>query len=61
MYRQPGLAGGKIAALRDGTVLIVVGGPVEADHYQWIQIIDPRGRLGWIPDRYLVRLGRPPA
>jgi cell division septation protein DedD len=60
MYRQPGLQGGKISALRDGTVLTVVGGPVEADGYTWIEVIDPRGRLGWIPDRYLIRLGRPP-
>jgi uncharacterized hydrophobic protein (TIGR00271 family) len=60
MYREPGLAGGKIAAWRDGTVLIVVGGPVEADRYQWTQVIDPKGRLGWIPDRYLLRLGRSP-
>jgi uncharacterized hydrophobic protein (TIGR00271 family) len=60
MYRQPGLQGGKIGALRDGTVLTVVGGPVEADGYTWIEVIDPKGRLGWIPDRYLVRLGRPP-
>jgi uncharacterized hydrophobic protein (TIGR00271 family) len=60
MYREPGLAGGKIAAWRDGTVLIVVGGPVEADRYQWTQVIDPKGRLGWIPDRYLLRLARSP-
>ena len=60
MYRQPSLAGGKIGALRDGTVLTVAGGPVEADGYVWIQVMDPRGRLGWIPDRYLLYLGRPP-
>jgi uncharacterized hydrophobic protein (TIGR00271 family) len=60
MYRQPGLQGGKIGALRDGTVLTVVGGPVEADGYTWIEVIDPGGRLGWIPDRYLIHLGRPP-
>jgi uncharacterized hydrophobic protein (TIGR00271 family) len=60
IYRQPGLKGGKIGALRDGAVLTVVGGPVEADGYTWIEVIDPRGRLAWVPDRYLVRLGRPP-
>jgi uncharacterized hydrophobic protein (TIGR00271 family) len=53
-YRQPGLGGGKIGALRDGTRLVVVGGPVEADGYRWIQVIDPRRRLGWLPERYLV-------
>ena len=60
MYRQPGLDGGKIGALRDGTMLTVTGEPVEADGYVWIQVIDPRGRLGWIPERYLIYLGRPP-
>jgi hypothetical protein len=59
MYREPGLQGGKIGALRDGTVLTVAGDPVEADGYTWIQVIDPRGRLGWIPERYLIYMGRP--
>jgi hypothetical protein len=60
MFRQPRLQAGKIVAWRDGTTMIVAGGPVEADGYIWIQVIDPVGRLGWIPDRYLVYLGRPP-
>jgi len=60
MYRQPGLKGGKIAAWRDGTVMTVIGGPVEADGYVWIQVMDPKGRVGWIPDRYLIRLAYSP-
>jgi uncharacterized hydrophobic protein (TIGR00271 family) len=60
MYRQPGLKGDKITAWRDGTVMIIADGPVEADGYLWIQVIDPKGRLGWIPERYLILLGRPP-
>jgi len=59
MYRQAGLKSGKIGALRDGTVLTITGGPVETDGYAWIEVVDPRGRVGWIPDRYLVRLVRP--
>jgi len=58
MYRGPGLASGKITAWRDGTVLTIIGGPAEADGYAWIEVIDPRGRLGWIPDRYLIYSGR---
>lgn len=54
MYRRPGLKGTKITAWRDGTVLTVAGGPVEADGYVWIQVVDPKGRLGWIPERYLI-------
>lgn len=60
MYRQPGLGGGKIQAWREGTVLTIAGGPAEADGYIWIQVIDPKGRLGWIPERYLILLARPP-
>ncbi len=60
MYRQPGLKGGKITAWRDGTTLIVAGGVAEADGYVWIEVIDPRGRLGWIPEPYLIRLVAPP-
>lgn len=60
MYRQPGLGGDKITAWRDGTLATVVGEPVEADGYVWIPVIDPKGRPGWIPDRYLIRLARPP-
>jgi hypothetical protein len=60
MYRQPGFDGIKIAALREGAVTAVAGGPVEANGYVWIQVVDSRGRLGWIPDRYLIYLGRPP-
>ena len=36
------------------------GGPVEADGYVWIQVVDPKGRVGWIPDRYLIRLAYSP-
>jgi uncharacterized hydrophobic protein (TIGR00271 family) len=60
MYREPGLGGGKITAWRDGAVMTILGEQVEADGYAWIKVIDPRGRLGWIPDDYLIHLARPP-
>jgi hypothetical protein len=60
MYRQPGFDGIKIAALREGAVAAVAGGPVEADGYLWIQVVDRRGRMGWIPEPYLIYLGHPP-
>ena len=59
MYLQPGLGGTKITAWRDGTVLAISGEPVEAGGYIWIQVVDPRGRLGWIPERYLIYQGPP--
>ena len=59
MYRQPGLGGGKIVAWRDGAVMILTGGQAEADGYFWLEVVDPKGRLGWIPDLYLIRLQRP--
>ena len=60
MVQKPGLGGAKIGALRDGTVLTITGDPMEADGYTWIPVIDPRGRLGWIPERYLIYLAHPP-
>jgi hypothetical protein len=60
MYRFPGLKSGKIGAWRDGTRMVILDGPVAADGYAWIQIIDPKGRIGWIPDRYLIPIGPTP-
>ncbi len=54
MYRDPGLQGSKIRAWPEGARMVVIGGPVERDGYLWIQIVDPQGSLGWIPDRYLI-------
>jgi uncharacterized hydrophobic protein (TIGR00271 family) len=59
MYRQPGLRSGKVTAWRDGTVMVLAGGLVEADGYLWLEVVDPRGRTGWIPNRYLIRLNWP--
>ncbi|MGD8464126.1 MAG: DUF389 domain-containing protein [Anaerolineae bacterium] len=60
MYRQPSLSGGKVVAWRDGTVMTLSGEVLAADGYLWIQVIDPKGHLGWVPERYLLRLIRPP-
>jgi uncharacterized hydrophobic protein (TIGR00271 family) len=60
MYRGPGLLEGKITAWRDGTVVVLMGEVTEADGYVWVFVMDPKGRLGWIPDRYLIHLGHPP-
>ncbi len=60
MYGEPRLGGRKIRAWHDGAVMTISGGPVDADGYTWIQVVDPKGRVGWIPERYLIRLSRPP-
>jgi hypothetical protein len=60
MYRGPGLNSGKIQAWRDGTVMVLTGEEALADGYRWIQVMDPKDRLGWIPDPYLILLGRWP-
>jgi hypothetical protein len=60
MHREPSLSSGRVAAWRDGTVMILSGEVAKADGYLWIQVVDPRGRLGWIPSRYLIVLARPP-
>jgi len=58
MYRLPGLDGGKIRAWGDGTVMILTGEEAEADGYHWLQVVDPQGRVGWIPARYLIPMRR---
>jgi uncharacterized hydrophobic protein (TIGR00271 family) len=58
MYRQPSFRSEKITAWRDGTVMTLTGGSVEAGNYLWIEVVDPKGRLGWILDEYLIRLAR---
>ena len=60
MYREPGLGGGKIRARRDGAVMTLTGERVDADGYVWVQVVDPKGRVGWIPERYLIRLSPRP-
>jgi uncharacterized hydrophobic protein (TIGR00271 family) len=60
MYVLPGFDGGKIAAWRDGTLMILSGEEEVASGLRWLEVIDPKGRLGWVPARYLIRLARPP-
>jgi hypothetical protein len=60
MHQQPGFGGGKIRAWKDGTVMTVIGGPVDLDGYTWIQVAGPDRRLGWIPERYLIRFSSSP-
>ena len=61
MRQGPGLGSPKIGALRESAPLtIVTAAPVEADGYIWVQVIDSRGRLGWLPQRYLAYMARPP-
>jgi hypothetical protein len=60
MYRQPSFRSEKITAWRDGSVMTLTGGSVPAGNYLWIEVVDPKGRLGWILDEYLIRLARPP-
>jgi uncharacterized hydrophobic protein (TIGR00271 family) len=60
LFTQPTLNSGKIRAWRDGTLMRVAGGPVAADGYTWILVDTPTGQLGWIPERFLIFLSRPP-
>ncbi len=60
MYRDATFRSEKITAWRDGTVMILTGESVRTGNYIWIEVVDPKGRLGWIIDDYLIRLARPP-
>jgi len=54
LRRTPHL-GDRWIAWRDGTPMVPVGGEADSDGEHWIQVRDPRGNVGWVPVRYLVR------
>lgn len=60
MYRDATFRSEKIRAWSDGSVMILTGESVRADNYRWIGVVDPKGRLGWIIDAYLIPLARRP-
>jgi len=42
-------------AWRDGTPLTLTGGEADGDGEHWLQVRDPRGNVGWVPARYVIR------
>lgn len=49
---QPGLERDVVACIADGTEVVVLGGPREADGYRWWQLTTPQGD-GWAVENYL--------
>jgi len=49
----PGLNYDKIRTLPEGTLVQIIGGPVEADGHQWFNIIDDLGNEGWCAGDWL--------
>jgi len=49
----PGLGYASLKILSDGSVLLVLEGPVEADRYRWWRLQDEMGTVGWAPDVHL--------
>jgi hypothetical protein len=60
MYSGAGFANTKIRALRDGAVLTLTDRSTEADGYMWIEVVDRKGRVGWIISQYLIHQSHPP-
>jgi hypothetical protein len=44
----------KLEAWPDGTALQVVGRDAEAEGRLWKKVMDPDGRIGWVPAQYVV-------
>ncbi len=42
-------------AWRDNTPLVLTGAEADGDGEHWLQVRDPRGNVGWVPARYVVR------
>ncbi|MBI4320348.1 MAG: hypothetical protein HY675_17805 [Chloroflexi bacterium] len=53
LRRTPRL-GDRIVAWPDNTQLEVVGDDVEAEGLVWRNVKDPRGNVGFVPDKYVV-------
>ncbi len=46
--------GGEIAGvLPEGTVVQILGGPVQNEGIQWVKVRDDKGRVGWVDGEYL--------
>ncbi len=50
----PGLGGETLALAKEGTVLRVLEGPVEADGYTWWRVQSAEGQAGWAAGQWLV-------
>ncbi len=58
LHSTPG--GPVSASLAEGTPVIVSGERVEADGYLWVQVIAPRGQIGWVAVDYLTPVSLQP-
>lgn len=50
----PSLGGETLALAKEGTLLRVLEGPVEADGYTWWRVQAPDGQAGWAAGQWLV-------
>lgn len=51
--RQTPHMGDRLTAWADGTRLRVVGGTAESEGRRWVHVVDPGGRVGWVPEEYV--------
>jgi len=49
----PGVDKDLVKTVEDGTILMVLEGPIEADDYQWWQVQDESGSVGWAASEWL--------
>ncbi len=43
-----------LATLNEGAVVHTEDGETQADGFTWRKVRDDRGRVGWVPDRFLI-------
>jgi uncharacterized hydrophobic protein (TIGR00271 family) len=54
LYQSPG--GPIIGQVRAGQTLTLLYGRQEVDGIIWVQVMDEEGRIGWIPEIYLIQI-----
>jgi len=59
LYQAPN--GPVIGPIRQGQVLTLLYGKVDADGLVWVEVMDTEGRIGWIPELYLAVITATPA
>jgi uncharacterized protein YraI len=52
----PGLNAPTLKTLREGSILISLGGSTQSDGFTWLNVSEPGGPRGWVAAKYVENL-----